>query len=114
MQLKTLLAALEEQPHGAYKFDQEKEISNLAYDSRKATPGTLFIAVPGAHTDGRAYLADAAQRGAVAALGPTLEGLLPSVAPTPLPYIEVPDVLGALADLSCAFYAYPAWRLCTL
>src|SRR5712692_4242967 len=114
MQLKSLLAALEEQPQQAYKFDQEKEITNLAYDSRKATPGTLFIAVPGAHTDGRAYLADAEQRGAVAALGPCIEGFLPPDEPTPLPYIEVPDVLGALADLSCAFYAYPAWRLCTI
>ncbi len=114
MQLKSLLAALEEQPQEAYKFDQEKEITNLAYDSRKATPGTLFIAVPGAHTDGRAYLADAEQRGAVAALGPCIEGFLPPGEPTPLPYIEVPDVLGALADLSCAFYAYPAQRLCTI
>ena len=114
MQLKTLLAALEEQPQEAYKSNQEKEITNLAYDSRKATPGTLFIAVPGAHTDGRAYLADAAHRGAVAALGPTLESFVPPGAPAPLPYIEVPDVLGALADLSCAFYAYPAQQLCTI
>ncbi len=114
MQLKTLLAALEEQSQEAYKIDQEKEITNLAYDSRKATPGTLFIAVPGAHTDGRAYLADAEQRGAVAALGPCIEGFVRPDEPTPLPYIEVPDVLGALADLSCAFYAYPAQRLCTI
>src|SRR5579863_2307370 len=122
MQLKTLLAALEQSPqqsqevgamHLAPTFEQ-KEIANLAYDSRKVTPGTLFIAVPGSHTDGRKYLADAAQRGAVAALGPALTGILPSSIEPPLPYIEVQVVLAALADLSCAFYSYPAQRLCTI
>ena len=94
--------------------NQAPEITSLAYDSRKVTPGALFIAVPGAHTDGRAYLAEAAQRGALVAIGPTLDGLLPPNQATPLPYIVVRDVLGALANLACAFYAYPAQRLCTI
>ena len=116
MQLQSLLAALEEQQarpaSGAYY--QEQEITSLAYDSRKVTPGALFIAVPGSHTDGRAYLAEAAQRGARVAIGPTLEGILaPDQAP-PLPYIVVRDVLSALADLACAFYDYPAQHLCTI
>ena len=45
----------------------KNDITNLAYDSRKVEPGGLFIAVPGTHTDGRRYVADAARRGAVAA-----------------------------------------------
>ncbi len=90
------------------------EISGLAYDSRKVTAGALFIAVPGAHTDGRAYLGEAAQRGAAAALGPALEGVLAPGQTVPLPYIVVRDVLATLADLSCAFYGYPAQRLCTI
>ena len=115
MRLKHLIAALEEQPvQVPDAINQAQEISGLAYDSRKVTPGVLFIAVPGSHTDGRIYLEDAARRGAVAALGPTLEGVLPSGAPTPLPYIIVRDVLSALADLACAFYGYPAQQLCTI
>ena len=118
MQLHSLLSALEEQPVQQWPasgaFNQAQEITSLAYDSRKVTPGALFIAVPGSHTDGRAYLADAAQRGALVALGPTLDGLLPPDQATPLPYIVAPDVLGALADLASAFYAYPAQRLCTI
>ncbi len=90
------------------------DITGLAYDSRKIMPGALFIAVPGAHTDGRMYLAEAAQRGALVALGPALDGMLPPGQATPLPYIVVSDVLAALADLSCAFYAYPAQQLCTI
>ena len=118
MQLQSLLAALEEQPIQQWpasgEFNLAQEITSLAYDSRKVTPGALFIAVPGAHTDGRAYLAEAAQRGALVAIGPTLDGLLPPNQATPLPYIEVRDVLGTLANLACAFYAYPAQRLCTI
>lgn len=95
-------------------FNPALEISGLAYDSRKVTAGTLFIAVPGAHKDGRAYLSEAAQRGAVAALGPALDGVLAPGQEVPLPYIVVRDVLAALADLSCAFYGYPAQQLCTI
>jgi UDP-N-acetylmuramoyl-L-alanyl-D-glutamate--2,6-diaminopimelate ligase len=116
MQLQTLLDALE-QPHrqssGAATLPAELEISGLAYDSRSIRPGNLFFAVPGTHTDGRRFLHDAAQHGAVAAIGepfdqPELESSLP------LPYLEVPDVRAALADLSCAFYGYPAQQLCTI
>src|SRR5579859_433079 len=116
MQLQSLLAALEEQPTrpASGACYQEQEITSLAYDSRRVTPGTLFIAVPGSHTDGRAYLAEAAQRGARVAIGPTLDGILaPDQAP-PLPYIVVRDVLSALADLACAFYDYPAQHLCAI
>src|SRR5947209_12031483 len=101
MQLTTLLAALEEsverwQGQRAASNGEQIEITQLAYDSRKVTPGTLFLAIPGAHTDGRRYLADAAQRGAVAALGPALDDLLPADAQPALPYIQVRDVLAAL------------------
>ena len=104
MRLTKLLAALEEQPERwqgvpAGGEREQIEVSQLAYDSRKVTPGTLFIAVPGTHTDGRKYLANAAQRGAVAALGPALDDLVPSDTQLPLPYILVRNVLAALADL---------------
>ena len=40
----------------------------LQTDSRKVQPGDAFIAWPGGVTDGRAYVAQAVQRGAVACL----------------------------------------------
>jgi len=88
------------------------EITELAYDSRQVQAGGLFIAVPGFHTDGQRFLADAAQRGALVALGEAL----PPAAQTslPLPYIEVQNVRVALANLACAFYGYPADQLCTI
>jgi UDP-N-acetylmuramoyl-L-alanyl-D-glutamate--2,6-diaminopimelate ligase len=95
--------------HNAGANNEPIEIAALAYDSRLVMPGGLFIAIPGAHTDGRRFLADAAQHGAVAGLGPHIDttGL-------PLPYIEVDDVRIALANLACAFYGYPAYQLCTI
>jgi UDP-N-acetylmuramoyl-L-alanyl-D-glutamate--2,6-diaminopimelate ligase len=112
MQLQTLLASLEQPPaafHNAGEQGEHIEIAALAYDSRQVAPGGLFIAVPGTHTDGRRFLADAARRGAVAALGPHIDTSDP-----PLPYIEVDDVRIALANLACAFYGYPAHQLCTI
>ncbi len=115
MHLDRLLASLAQPPLTMYTGDgadhelATTEITSLAYDSRQVQPGGLFLAVPGEHTDGRRFVVDAAQRGALAALGPHYEG-----EPLPLPYIEVADMRAALADLACAFYGYPAQHLCTI
>ena len=112
MQLHTLLKSLEHPPlsmHNVGEQSEHIEIAALAYDLRLVKPGGLFVAIPGTHTDGRRYLADAAQHGAVAALGPRID-----TADLPLPYIEVNDVRIALANLACAFYGNPATQLCTI
>ena len=44
----------------------EVEISDLAYDSRAVTPGTLFLCVPGHTTDGHDHAAAAVAAGACA------------------------------------------------
>src|SRR5215471_6706748 len=112
MQLHTLLESLEYPPiaiHTTREQYEHIEITAIAYDSRQVTPGGMFIAVPGTHTDGRHFLGDAIQRGAVAALGAHID-----TSNLPLTYIEVDDVRIALANLACAFYGYPAQRLCAI
>jgi UDP-N-acetylmuramoyl-tripeptide--D-alanyl-D-alanine ligase len=47
---------------------ERQRISQVVIDSRQATPGSLFVALPGEHVDGHDYVADAFKRGAVAAL----------------------------------------------
>lgn len=42
--------------------------TSVVIDSRKVTPGALFIALPGEHVDGHAYVASAVEKGAVAAV----------------------------------------------
>ncbi len=114
MQIQTLLTALEQAPLAipTQVAGSDMQVTSLAYDSRKVQEGGLFIAVAGVHTDGRRFLADAAQRGAGVALGEPLAADMRS--DLPLPYIEVQDVRVALANLACAFYDYPAQHLCTI
>ncbi len=42
----------------------ETEITDVCYDSRKAAPGALFVAVRGYETDGHKYIPSALERGA--------------------------------------------------
>ncbi|MBR0555081.1 UDP-N-acetylmuramoyl-L-alanyl-D-glutamate--2,6-diaminopimelate ligase [Ciceribacter sp. L1K23] len=56
------LAPLETLPAGAGGL----EVAGLTADSRKVTPGALFVALSGSKADGAAYVADAVSRGAVA------------------------------------------------
>ncbi len=46
------------------------EIAGITADSRAVEPGFLFAALPGIATDGRYFIAEALQRGAVAVLAP--------------------------------------------
>jgi UDP-N-acetylmuramoyl-L-alanyl-D-glutamate--2,6-diaminopimelate ligase len=60
------------------------DVRGITADSRAVQPGFMFAALPGAKADGRAFIADAVARGAVAILAP--EGTLwpPGVPPRPL------------------------------
>ena len=65
------------QPNLGYVFEAltnyvrtglEPQISDVVVDSREATLGALFVAIPGENVDGHDYIGDALQRGAIAAL----------------------------------------------
>ena len=59
-----------------------RDIVGITSDSRQVKPGFLFAALPGSRTDGRAYIAEALQRGASAVLAPpgaTVGGLAATV-----------------------------------
>ena len=45
---------------------RERAVHGIAYDSRRVVPGSVFVAVPGAHVDGHAFVARAVAAGAVA------------------------------------------------
>ena len=53
----------------------DTEVKAICCDSRKATAGSLFLAVGGTAADGRTYVQDALAKGAVAAVGTDREGL---------------------------------------
>jgi UDP-N-acetylmuramoyl-tripeptide--D-alanyl-D-alanine ligase len=70
-------------------------LTSVSIDSRTLAPGALFVAVAGPRFDGHDYVAEAARRGAAAAL------VHRDVA-SPIPVLRVPDTTRALADLSRA------------
>ncbi len=87
-------------PEGAADLD----VRALAYDSRKAGPGTLFVAIRGFHRDGHEYVADATRRGAIAVVA---EAAVTSSVPTAI----VPDTRTALADLAAELFDHPTRKL---
>ena len=80
------------------------EISDLAYDTRAVTPGTLFFCVRGTRVDGHDLAADAVARGAAALV---VEGPLELA----VPQIVVPDSRRAMAPAAVAFFGDPSHEL---
>lgn len=102
MKLAELLAGIVSVPAGPLG---EIGIGGISVDSRSVRPGDLFVAVPGARADGHAYLAEAARRGAAAAL---VERELPS---PPLPVVRVPSTTAVLPGVAVAFHGDPSAKL---
>jgi UDP-N-acetylmuramoyl-L-alanyl-D-glutamate--2,6-diaminopimelate ligase len=86
----------------------DREVFDIAHDSRKVRPGSLFVAVRGFHSDGHQFIPQAVQQGATAIV--TEKGHNEAVfRDTPL--IVVDDSRRALALLAAAFYGHPSQKL---
>ena len=80
----------------------EVAVTGIALDSRGVEPGNVFVALEGGSVDGHQYVPEAVSRGAAVVIG-TKPGLDIEV-----PYFTVLDGRLALAQLSAAFYDFPA------
>jgi UDP-N-acetylmuramoyl-L-alanyl-D-glutamate--2,6-diaminopimelate ligase len=89
--------------------DTSCEITGIIYDSRRAAPGSLFVALPGEKADGAVYIEDAIQRGAAAVVSQT-----PCASGGHFPCVQAADARLALAQFAGKFYGHPAARLCTV
>jgi UDP-N-acetylmuramoyl-L-alanyl-D-glutamate--2,6-diaminopimelate ligase len=81
------------------------EIAELAYDSRKAGPGTLFFCVVGEKRDGHDFGAQVVEQGAAALV---VERELTDL---PVPQVVVPDSRAAMAPLAARFWGDPTAML---
>lgn len=81
-------------------------IRGLAYDSRRVIPGGLFVAVPGAHVDGHAFVGAAITRGAAAVIVER-----PVAAPSPLVQLVVERSQSALAVAAAWWFGDPGREL---
>ncbi len=79
-------------PFGA---DEAALVTDICTDSRKITPGCLFVALRGERFDGHAFLQQALNQGAAVVMGeiPFEEG----------PYLRVADTSQALLDLAAGY-----------
>src|SRR5438270_4950657 len=83
-----------------------QNISSLAIDSRAVTPGALFFALRGEHTDGHHYIDEAVKRGAVAVVYEQSVTL-----PANVTAIVVSDSALALSKIADVFYGSPSRAL---
>jgi len=81
--------------------DPELEITSVHYDSRKVTPGSLFVAISGFASDGNRFIPMAMEKGAAV----VVTARKPESA---VPYVLVESDRMALAMLGCNFYGHPA------
>jgi UDP-N-acetylmuramoyl-L-alanyl-D-glutamate--2,6-diaminopimelate ligase len=84
----------------------ELAVSGIAYDSRQAKAGSVFVALKGLQADGTGFVRDAIARGAIAAVSEV--SAPPDVQ---IVWVEVPDARLALAALAAIFHGDPSDRL---
>ena len=82
-------------------------VSSICTDSREVTPGAVFFARAGAKHDGRQFIGQAAEQGAVAAVVADASQL----GKAQLPIVEVQDFDAALASASAKFFQHPTRKL---
>ena len=98
MKLEQLLAGLE---HTLFGCDGQLSVTGICYDSRKAKPGDLFVAIRGFQSDGHDYVKSALEGGCIAAV---VEHALGG----DVPHIIVQNGRQALASIADIWFGHPA------
>ena len=98
MKLKELLHGIRVMESNA---DMEMNIEAVAYDSRKVTEGSLFVAITGFASDGNRFIPMALEKGAAVVVTATKPA-------SDVPYVLVESDRYALAMIGTNFYSHPA------
>jgi UDP-N-acetylmuramoyl-L-alanyl-D-glutamate--2,6-diaminopimelate ligase len=80
-------------------------VTGIVLDSRQVKAGNIFVALEGGRSDGHLFIPEAIEGGAAAVIGTQ------RIDDLAVPYIRVEDGRSALAQVSAAFYAFPAREL---
>lgn len=87
----------------------DRTITGLALDSRKVNSGDVFFACVGEKTNGKNYIAEAIEKGAVAIV---TEGDAPSIQKNVAPVtITLPNLRERIGEIVSQFYGYPSSKL---
>lgn len=90
------------------EVETEREITAVAYDSRKVEKDSLFVCLRGFKTDGHTYIGKAIEMGAAVIV---VEEMPEGLESGNVFFVQVPDTREALAYLSAAWFDYPARRM---
>lgn len=103
--LKNLLVDLD---HSLISGSEDIEITSVVYDSRKVTPGALFVCITGANSDGHKFIPDVIKAGASCiVISEDIEYDIPEG----VSVIRTDDTRLALALISAAWFGNPADKL---
>lgn len=86
-----------------------KPFTSITSDSRKVQAGSLFLAYPGTHSDGRKYIAQAIQAGAVAVAWES-KGFAWNTA-WQVSNVAVNDLKSQAGEIAAEYYQYPSQKL---
>ena len=107
--MKKLKDLLEHLDYQCLQGTTDKEITSVVYDSRKAEPGSLFLCIKGAVSDGHTYAKEVAEKGtSVLVVQDAVE------VPEDVTVIQVENSRYAMACISAAWFDHPAKKLKTI
>ncbi|WP_347219063.1 UDP-N-acetylmuramoyl-L-alanyl-D-glutamate--2,6-diaminopimelate ligase [Chryseobacterium sp.] len=87
--------------------DNNREVSELVFDSRKVTANSLYIAMRGTVVDGHSFIASSIEKGATTIVCEEF----PETLAENITYIKVKDSAKALGHLASNFYGNPSHKL---
>ncbi|MGE8556027.1 MAG: UDP-N-acetylmuramoyl-L-alanyl-D-glutamate--2,6-diaminopimelate ligase [Chryseobacterium jejuense] len=87
--------------------DNNREVSELVFDSRKVTENSLYIAIRGTVVDGHSFIASSIEKGATTIVCEEF----PETLAENVTYIKVKDSAKTLGHLASNFYGNPSKRL---
>ncbi len=103
MQLRQLIQHL---PGATVEGSLDRDVAGITYDSRRVTPGMVFVAIPGQHVDGHEFIGTAVERGASAVICERSR-----LVPGRVTKIQVTDVREAMACAARSYYQHPSSKL---
>jgi len=89
--------------------DPNREIEHIAFDSRKVRQGSLFVAIPGQKYDGKIFIKEAIEKGAIAILTQSPLKVISSIITkkNTITAFCVEDARQALSKISANYYGQP-------
>lgn len=100
---------LERSEYTLVQGQEDTEISTLVYDSRKVEEGSVFVCISGAAFDGHKFVGQVAEQGAKAIVVERDVEV-----PEGVTVIRFDNTRKALAQMSAAYFGYPAEELTTI